>query len=128
VETHHVLLEALHRPTIVPEAAVGLPQLLLRRGREANILQVSRNRQGPLTEREGVVWFACLRKMDGQRNRHLPQPVLITQGLGEDCGFPQVDEELPELAQGKERTAQVEAEIDGLHVGIMPLWEMLQRV
>ena len=74
-----------------------------------------------------MVWFACLRKMGGQRSRDPPQPVLITQGLGEDCGFPQVDEDLPELAQGIERTAQVEAEIDGLRVGVMPLWEMLQR-
>ena len=44
------------------------------------------------------------------------------------CGFPQVDEDPPELAQRIDRTAQVEAEIDGLHMGVMPLWEMLQRV
>ena len=65
--------------------------------------------------------------MGGQKSRDPPQPVLVAQGLGEGCGFPQVDEDPPELAQRIDRTAQVEAEIDGLHVGVM-LWEMLQRV
>jgi hypothetical protein len=100
----------------------------LRRNHEAHILKVSSNPQGTLAGHEGVIWFACLYKMGGQGSRDPPQPVLVAQGLGEGCGFPQVDDDLPDLAQGKERTAQVEAEIDGLHVGVMPLWEMLQRV
>ena len=121
METRHVLLIARHRPTIVPQVAVDLPQVVLRHDREANILQVRSNRQGTLTAREGVVWFACLRIMGGQKSRDPPQPVLVAQGLGEGCGFPQVDEDPPELAQRIDRTAQVEAEIDGLRVGVMPL-------
>jgi hypothetical protein len=128
VETRHVLLEAHRRPTIVPQVAVDLPEVVLRHDREAHVLQVRRNRQGTLTAREGVVWFACLRIMGGQKSRDPPQPVLVAQGLSEGCGFPQVDEDPPELAQRIDRTAQVEAEIDGLHVGIMPLGEMLQRI
>ena len=58
METRHVLSEALHRPRIVPQAAVDLPQVVLRRDREANIPQVRGNRQGALAGREGVVRFA----------------------------------------------------------------------
>ena len=54
--------------------------------------------------------------MGEQIGRDPPQPVLIVQGLGEGCGFLQVDEDPLELAQGPERIAQVEAEIDGLRL------------
>ena len=55
LETRHVLLKALHRPTIISQAVVDIPQVVLRRDREANISQSRGNRQGTLTGREGVV-------------------------------------------------------------------------
>ena len=53
--------------------------------------------------------------------------MLIAQGFGEDSGVLQVDEGPLDLAQGPERTAQVEAEIDGLCLNVRTLWETLQR-
>jgi hypothetical protein len=128
VETHHVFLEEIQRPTIVPQAAVDQPQVVLCRDRKADIPQVSGNHQGTLAGREGVVWFTLLQKMDEQKGRDPSQPVLITQGLGEGCSVLQGDEHPPEFAQRHERSAQVEAEVDGLRLGVMPLWETLQRL
>ena len=128
VETRHVLLEVLHRPTIVPQAAVDMPQVVLRRDREANIPQVCGNRQGALAGREGAVRVACLPKMGEQIGRDPPQPVLIAQGFGEGFGFLQVDEDPLEFAQRIERIAQVEAEINGLRLGVRTLWELVQRL
>ena len=87
VETRHVLLEALHRLTIVPKASVDTAQVVLRRHREANIPQGRGHRQGALTGREGAVRVTHLGKMGEQIDRDPSQPVWVAQGLGEHFGF-----------------------------------------
>ena len=55
MKTRHILLGILHRLLIVPQAAVGNPQIVLYGDRDANIPQVSGDHQGALTGREGAV-------------------------------------------------------------------------
>ena len=87
METGHVLLEALHRLTIVPQAAVDTTQVMLRHYCEANIPQGSSNGQGALTGREGTVRVTHLRKMGEEIDCDPSQPVLVSQGLSEPGGF-----------------------------------------
>src|SRR5262245_42923520 len=123
MEARHILLEALHCPTIVPQTVVAKPQEVLRRNRKANIPQVRGNRQSTLARGEGVVRFACLQKMGEQISRDPPQPMLIAYGSSEDFSFLQIDEDPLDLAQREERTTQVEAEIDGLYLRVRALRE-----
>src|SRR5216110_1632182 len=58
---------------------------------------------------------------------HLPEPALVTQRLRETLGPEEVVEEPRELAERNERTAQMEAEIDGLLGPHGALGEMPQR-
>ena len=53
--------------------------------------------------------------------------MVIAQGFGEGLGFLQVDVDPLELAQRKERTTQVEAEINGLRLRIRMRGEPVQR-
>jgi hypothetical protein len=87
VEARHILLEALHRPTIVPKTPVDTSQVVLRRHHEAHIPQSSGDRQGALPSREGAVWITHLGKMGEQIDQDPPQPVLVSQGLGEHFSF-----------------------------------------
>ena len=50
METHHVLLEILHRLVIVAQDVVDGPQVVLRRDRDANIPQGRGNRQSALAD------------------------------------------------------------------------------
>jgi hypothetical protein len=87
LETRHVLLAKLHRPTIVPQAAVGVPQIVLRRDREANLPQGRGNHQGALTGGEGVVRSAGKHKMGEQIGSDPSQAMLVAQDFGEGVGF-----------------------------------------
>ena len=55
VKRRYVLLEVLHRLPVVPQAAVDIPQVVLRHDCHANIPQSRANFQGALASREGVV-------------------------------------------------------------------------
>src|SRR5712691_3447716 len=63
----------------------------------------------------------------GQVTEYPSQPALIAQGLSQAFRLAKVVEKPPELSEGVERIAQVEAEIDGLFDGLAALREMLQR-
>src|SRR5215813_1401480 len=55
------------------------------------------------------------------------QPALIAQGVRQAFGLAKRVELLREVTQGLERTAQVQAKIDGLFDGLATLREMLHR-
>ena len=128
METYQGLLAVLHCPTIVPQAMVDTPQVGLRRDREADIFQVSGNRQGTLTRRKGMIWIACQHEMGEQIDRDPSQSVVIAHSFSEGRGVLQADEDSLKLAQERERIAQVEAELGGQHLGVRTRWEMSQRV
>ena len=86
VETRHILSVALHRLVIVPQAAVGESQCVLRHNREAKIPRGSGHCQGALATLEGAVQFAYRHKMDGQIGGDPPQPLLVAQRLSESRG------------------------------------------
>src|SRR5712692_1827550 len=63
VERRHVLAEVLCRLTVVPQATIDKPQVVLCHACQADIPQSYTNRQGALTGRQGVVRFGCQHKM-----------------------------------------------------------------
>src|SRR5262249_36521665 len=86
VETHHVLAVALRRLAIVSQTEVGKSQLVLRHSREANIPQGSGNGQCALATLNGMVILAYRCKTGDQISCDPPQPVVVTQGLGQGRG------------------------------------------
>ena len=80
-------VEARRRLPIVPQTPVDPSQVVLRCYREAQIPQGRGDRQGALPGRAGAVWVTHLRKMGEQIDRDPAEPVWVTQGLGEPCGF-----------------------------------------
>jgi hypothetical protein len=62
--------------------------------------------------------------MEGQRDRDLSQATRVGEGCGENLGLVQINHSAFQGTRRVKRRAQVEPEIDGLFVRVVPFWQM----
>jgi hypothetical protein len=96
---HDILLEDVHRPTIVTQSVVHLAQSNISRDLKGDIPRIDGKGEGTLAGLDGTVMVACLPEIGAHMGGDPPQSTVIVQGLSENFSFAQVVEHAFNIAQ-----------------------------
>src|SRR6266446_9809451 len=120
----HIAPEQPHRPTMVAHNMIGHPEEVTRGDLQGAIAEGLSHGEGVLARRDRTIMVPHLPQISAHMSGGPPQPRLVVEGLGEGGRLAEVVEHLPEFAEFRERTPQVEPEVDGLLLRGTALREM----
>src|SRR5215831_19715579 len=105
---------------------VNHTQVVLRYDLQGEIAEGLSDGEGLLAGRDCAVVVSHVREMSAHIGGGPPQPRLVIERLGEGCSLAEVVEHPSEVFEVRERSPQVEPEVDGLLLRGAALREMRQ--
>ena len=93
------LLQAVHRPTIVPLGHIGHAKVPVHQRVQNDILASCGEREGALGSGDGLIIGTDLAEMVCQKARNLSQPTRVVEGLRDGLGLVQICQDTPKVAR-----------------------------
>ena len=117
----------LHRSRVVAQGEVRVAEAIVRHDPDAQLTNSLGEIECPLPRPDHTVMVTRQDVELGEIGGHLSEPALAAEDLRESLGLEEVVAETRELAERRERAAQMEPEIDGLFDPDPALGQMLER-